>query len=81
MGEFLEKAAEAVYAAMSSDDVPDKDNAKKYAKAVLEALKDPTRNMIIHGSKALVQRKFGCPPDDEIDAARIYRYMLDSAMR
>lgn len=39
----------------------------------------PTQEMIAAGATAIVQRKFGCPPDEYLDARRVYDRMLSAA--
>ena len=51
------------------------------ARAAVKEMMSPTRKMIEAGATALVQRRFGCPPDDEIDVVRIHSRMIEEALK
>ena len=55
--------------------------ALECARAAVEAMRKPCRAMIVSGATAINQRKFGCPPDDELDAVRVYERMIEAVLR
>lgn len=52
-----------------------------YARAAIEVLREPYNPILKAGATALSQRRFGCPPEDEIDAARIFSRMIDAILQ
>ncbi len=50
------------------------------ARAAMEPLRKPYNPILKAGATALVQRRGGGPPDDEIDASRIFGRMIDAIL-
>ena len=50
--------------------------AKAAARAALDFIQKPDRAMVEAGAAAIRQHQFGRPPEDELDAVRVYERMI-----